>query len=158
MLVVTTSKNAEYLLNSSKDEVEFNYQITALAIMDKDMVGQEIAGIPVTASTETLYDDARLMVVDSVLIALEPEHQQFKDTVNLFHVMGVEVNISLADYNLGIPNQQIMKMGDLTVLNGNAQKMPLGDTIVKRALDILGGIVGLVFTGIFVILVGRIRE
>ena len=154
LLVVTTSENAETLLNNCKAEVDFYYQVSALAIMDKDMIGETIAGVPVTASAETLYDDARLTVVDSVLIALEPEHPLFKDTVNLFHVMGVEVNISLADYNLGIPNQQIMKMGDLTVLNGNAQKMPLGDTIAKRALDILGGIVGLVFTGIFVILVG----
>ena len=123
MLVVTTSEAAEALLNGSREEVEFNYQISALAIMDKDMVGQSIADVEVTANTETLYDDARLMVVDSVLIALDPEHPLFKDTVNLFHVMGVEVNISLAAYNLGIPNQRIVKMGDLTVLSGNSQKM-----------------------------------
>lgn len=154
LLVVTTSENAETLLNGSRDEIEFNFQISAFAIMDKDMVGQNIAGIPVTANTETLYDDARLTVVDSVLIALDPEHPQFKDTVNLFHVMGVEVNISLADYNLGIPNQQIIKMGDLTVLSGNGQKTALGDMIAKRTLDIVGGIVGLLLTGIFLIVVG----
>ena len=139
LLVITTSESAESLLNRSKEEVEFHYQISALAIMDQDMIGQTIAGIPVTASAETLYDDARLTVVDSVLIALEPENPYFKDTVNLFHVMGVEVNISLADYNLGIPNQQIMKMGDLTVLSGNAQKVALGDMIAKRVLDIIEG-------------------
>ena len=154
LLVVAASDNVEALLKSSREEVEFNYQISALAIMDKDMVGQTIAGIPVTASAETLYDDARLTVVDSVLIALEPEHPNFKDTVNLFHVMGVEINISLADYNLGIPNQQIIKMGDLTVLSGNAQKSALGDMIAKRTLDIIGGIVGLIITGIFVVFVG----
>ena len=154
LLVITTSENAEALLNGSKSEMEFNYQISALAIMDKDMIGETIAGIPVTANTETLYDDARLMVVDSVLIALEPEHPRFKDTVNLFHVMGVEVNISLADYNLGIPNQQIVKMGDLTVLSGNSQKIPLGDALAKRTLDIIGGIVGMLLTGIFVLIVG----
>ena len=154
LLVVTNSENAENLLSRSKEEVEFYYQISALAIMDKDMVGQTIAGVPVTASAESLYDDARLTVVDSVLIALEPENPYFKDTVNLFHVMGVEVNISLADYNLGIPNQQIIKMGDLTVLSGNSQKIALGDAIAKRCLDVIGGIVGLIFTGIFVLIIG----
>ena len=154
LLIVATSENAKALLESCHEEVEFNYQISALAIMDKDMTGEMVEGIPVTANAETLYDDARLMVVDSVLIALEPEHPQFKDTVNLFHVMGVEVNISLADYNLGIPNQRIVKMGDLTVLSGNSQKMVLGDVIAKRLLDIIGGIVGLIITGIFVITVG----
>ena len=154
LLIVATSENAKALLESCHEEVEFNYQISALAIMDKDMTGEMVEGIPVTANAETLYDDARLMVVDSVLIALEPEHPQFKDTVNLFHVMGVEVNISLADYNLGIPNQRIVKMGDLTVLSGNSQKMVLGDAIAKRVLDIIGGIVGLIITGIFVITVG----
>lgn len=154
LLVVTTSNNAGKLLDSSHSEVEFNYEISSLAIMDKNMIGQTISGVPVTASAETLYDDARLTVVDSVLIALEPEHPQFKETINLFHVMGVEVNVSLQDYNLGIPNQRIVKMGDLTVLSGNTQKMALGDTIAKRMLDILGGIVGLIFTGIFVIIIG----
>ena len=154
LLIVTTSDKAEGLLQSSRNEVEFSYQITALAIMDRDLVGESIHGVPITVNEESLYDDARLMVVDSVLIALEPEHPKFKDTINLFHVMGVEVNVSLEDYNLGIPNQRIVKMGDLTVLSGNTQKMALGDTIAKRALDILGGIVGLIITGIFVIIVG----
>ena len=154
MLVVTTSEKAEALLKKSKAEVEFHYEISSLAIMDIDMIGKEILGIPVTANTETLYDDARLTVVDSVLIDLEPDHPEFKETVNLFHAMGVEINISLADYNLGIPNQQIVKMGDLTVLSGNGQKEALGDLIAKRTLDIIGGIVGLILTGVFVIFVG----
>ena len=154
LLVVTTSEKAERILQQSREEVEFNYQISALAIMDKDMIGQIIAGVPVTANAESLYDDARLTVVDSVLIDLEPEHPWFKETVNLFQVMGDEVNISLSEYNLGIPNQQIIKMGDLTVLSGNAQKAALGDAIAKRTLDMIGGIVGLILTGIFVIFVG----
>ena len=154
LLVITTSEKAEALLGKSRAELEFNYEISALAIMDQNMIGSEIAGIPVTGSMETLYDDARLTIVDSVLIDLEPEHPKFRDTVNLFHVMGVEVNISLADYNLGIPNQQIVKMGDLTVLSGNGRTEALGDIIAKRALDIVGGIVGLILTGIFMIFVG----
>ena len=154
MLVVTTSDKVELLVQKAKGELEFNYAISALAIVDKDMIGNEIAGIPVTGSVETLYDDARLTIVDSVLIDLEPDHPQFKETVNLFHVMGVEVNISLTDYNLGIPNQQIVKMGELTVLSGNGRTEALGDIIAKRALDIVGGIVGLIFTGIFIIFVG----
>ncbi len=154
LLVITTSEKAEALLSKSRAELEFNYEISALAIMDQNMIGAEIAGIPVTGSMETLYDDARLTIVDSVLIDLEPDHPKFRDTVNLFHVMGVEVNISLADYNLGIPNQQIVKMGDLTVLSGNGRMEALGDIIAKRALDIVGGIVGLILTGIFIIFVG----
>ena len=154
MLVITTSDKAEALLEKSRSEMEFNYEISSLAIMDKDMIGEKIGDIPITASEATLYDDARLTVVDSVLIDLEPDHPTFKDTINLFHVMGVEVNISLAEYNLGIPNQQIVKMGDLTVLSGNGQNEALGDVIAKRVLDIIGGIVGLIFTGIFVLVVG----
>lgn len=154
LLVISTSEKAEGLLNKSRAELEFNYDISALAIMDKNMIGKAIAGIPVTGSKESLYDDARLTIVDSVLIDLEPDHPDFKDTINLFHVMGVEVNISLADYNLGIPNQQIVKMGDLTVLSGNGRKETLGDVMAKRLLDIVGGIVGLIITGIFVIVIG----
>lgn len=154
LLVITTSDKAEQLLEQGRAEIEFNFEISSLAIMDKDMIGEEIAGIPVTGNMETLYDDARLTIVDSVLIDLEPDYPKFKDTVNLFHVMGVEINISLTDYNIGIPNQQIVKMGDLTVLSGNGRKEALGDVLAKRVLDIIGGIVGLIMTGIFVLIVG----
>ena len=154
MLVVTTSDKVESLVQKAKGELEFNYAISALAIMDKDMIGKEVAGIPVTGSVETLYDDARLTIVDSVLIDLEPDRPQFKETVNLFHVMGVEVNISLADYNLGIPNQQIVKMGELTVLSGNGRTEALGEVIAKRILDIIGGLVGLLITGVLMLIVG----
>lgn len=154
LLVVTTSKNAARLLQETREEMEFYYQVSALAIMDCDMVGQTIEGVSVTANAESLYDDARLMVVDSVLIDLEPENPCFKETVNLFHVMGVEMNVSLFEYNLGIPNQQIMKMGGLTVLSGNTQQTVLGDVIAKRMLDVIGGVVGLLLTVILTLFVG----
>ena len=154
LLVVTTSDKAADILKQSKTELGFSYEISGLAIMDKDMVGTMLEGFHVTASASTLYDDARLMAVDSVLIDLEPEHPEFRETVNLFHVMGVEINVSLEEYNLGIPNQQIVKMGDLTVLSGNAQSEALGDMIAKRMLDIVGGIVGLLFTAVFTVVIG----
>lgn len=153
LLVISDYNDAEKVLEGLKGEPSLVYEISGLVIMDREMIGQEIAGIPVTAGSATLYDDARLEVVDSVLINLEPEHPEFKDTVNLFHVMGVEVNISLADYNLGIPDQQIIKMGELTVLSGNGPKEALGDAMAKRTLDIIGGIVGLFLTGILTIFV-----
>lgn len=153
LLVVTTSKNAEKLLKEYKSEIEFENHISGLAIMDREMIGERIAGVPVTASAQTLYDDARLTVVDSVLINLEPGDPGFQDTVNLFHVMGVEVNISLADYQLGIPDQQIVKLGGLTVLSGNGAKVAAGDLMAKRALDLLGGFVGILFTAILTVFV-----
>jgi exopolysaccharide biosynthesis polyprenyl glycosylphosphotransferase len=153
LLVVTTSDRAAGLVDVLKREPSFTYEISGIVIMDKDMIGEEIEGITVTASAETLYDDARMEVLDSVIIDLEPDYPKFKDTVNLFHVMGVEVNISLFDYNLGIPHQQVVKMGDLTVLAGNNLQKTFGDRIAKRTLDILGGLVGIIFTGILTIFV-----
>ena len=153
LLVVTTSDRAESIIHILKKEPSMMYDISGLVIMDCDMIGEQISGINVSANAETLYDDARMEVVDSVLIDLEPDYPEFKSTVNLFHVMGVEVNISLFDYNLGIPHQQVIKMGDLTVLSGNVVQPTVGDKIAKRTLDILGGIVGLLLTGVLTLFV-----
>lgn len=151
--IVTTLERAKSVIEGLKKEPSFTYEICGLAIMDCDMIGEEIEGVTVTASSPTLYDDARLSTIDSVLIDLAPEHQEFRDTVNLFHVMGTEVNILLNDYNLGIPHQQIVKMGEMTVLSGNGPQSTMGDMIAKRALDIAGGIVGVILTGILMIFV-----
>ena len=153
LLLVTTYDRAVAMIENMRKEPSFTYDLSGIAIMDRDMVGETIDGVVVTASAKTLYDDARMEVVDSVLIDLEPDYPEFKDTVNLFHVMGVEVNISLFDYNLGIPHQQVVKMGDLTVLSGNNMQKTFGDRIAKRTLDIFGGLVGIIFTGILTIFV-----
>lgn len=153
LLVVTTSDRVERLLKTLGTEVGFNYEISGLVIMDKELTGKTIGGVPVTAGAATLYDDARLSVVDSVLIDLEPHHSEFQSTVQLFHEMGIEVNISLSEYNLGIPNQQIVRMGELTVLSGNGPQEAPGDLIAKRTLDIIGGIVGLVLTAVLTLFV-----
>ena len=153
MLVVTTFDKAESLLEELKEEPSMIYEISGLVIMDRNIIGEKIAGITVTASAETLYDDARMEVVDSVMIHLEPDYPEFKNTVNLFHVMGIEVNISLFDYNLGISHQQVVKMGDLTVLSGNVVQATTGDKVAKRMLDIVGGLVGIIFTGILTLFV-----
>lgn len=153
LLVVTTFDRAENLLHGLKDEPSIYYEISGLVIMDREMIGEKILDVTVTASAETLYDDARMEVVDSALIHIEPECPGFKEIVNLFRVMGIEVNISLFDYNLGIPHQQVIKMGDLTVLSGNVVHATTGDKIAKRLLDVIGGIVGLVLTAILTIFV-----
>lgn len=153
LLIVTTSERAAQVVETLGVDAELNYMISGFAIMDRDLMGETISGIPVTANSEKLYDDARLSVVDSVLIDLEPDHPQFQDTVNLFHVMGVEVNISLSDYNLGIPNQQVIKMGEMTVLSGNGPQEALGDLFAKRMLDIVGGIIGVLLTAVLTVFV-----
>lgn len=153
LLIITVSDRARQLLDTLGLETSFNYEISGLIIMDQDMIGQKIGGILVTAGAKEMYDDARLGIVDSVLIDLEPDDPQFHDTVTLFHVMGVEVNISLSEYHLGIPDQQIVKMGDLTVLSGNGPQEALGDMMAKRALDIVGAVVGLFLTAILTLFV-----
>lgn len=154
LLIITVSDRAEQVLKTLGIEVKMDYEISGLVIVDKDMIGKKIGGTTVTAGSKELYDDARLSVVDSVLIDLESEHPEFHDTVNLFHVMGIEVNISLSDYNLGIPDQQVIKMGNLTVLSGNGPKEAPGDMIAKRMLDIIGGIIGLALTAVLTLFVG----
>lgn len=153
LLIVTTFEKAAGLIRGLKEEPSMLYEISGLVIMDRKMNGENIEGVTVTANTDTLYDDARLEVVDSVLIDLTPDYPEFKSVVNLFHVMGVEVNISLPDYDLGIPHQQVVKMGELTVLSGNVLQLPAGDKFAKRTLDIIGGLVGLILTGILTVFV-----
>ena len=153
LLVITTENRAEPLLKMLGSEPGVSYEVSGLVIMDRKMIGETIGGVTVTADASTLYDDARLNVVDSVLVDLEPEHREFKNTVQLFRAMGTEVNISLFEYDLGIPNQQIVRMGEITVLSGNGPKEALGDRIAKRMLDIVGSIVGILLTAILTLFV-----
>ncbi len=154
LIVTRADEAAEAVLNLKKNNYEM-FTLSGLVILDRDMTGQKIEGIPVVAGAA----DAPMYVcqewIDEVLIIPSVEEDPLlQDLVHKFVESGVAVHLNLSR-EVNIPGQkQIMeKVGNYTVLTTSMTFVSAKQLFIKRAMDIAGGLVGCLLTGIVFIFV-----
>ena len=156
MLLITTSDVAESVLSNIMKEKTWDLWVTSIVIIDKDMTGEEILGIPVVAFTyRSMFEYAARHVVDEVFMYIPRRYKYpVAMTIQNFEDMGINtsLNIPLFEINNEL-NKSLDKVGSYNVVIFSGHEAPLYMLVLKRAMDILGGLVGLVITGIVLIFV-----
>ena len=159
-------KNQEYLLVVSKyeDVIAFiekyeknNYSntvIKGLAIVDGNMTGQEIEKIPVVTDKDNLLEFVRTNVVDEVMMNLNTEWGN--EMVNQLVNMGVTVHVNLNKIETNYPNCMVEKLGGFNVLTTCINVATDRQLFLKRLMDLLGGIVGMIICAIAFVFVAPV--
>lgn len=147
LLIVTTDA---LIFDVVEDIKENNYElfhVAGIALIDKDFRGGTIQGVPVVADASDAADYACREWVDEVFVCL-PEHADYPaDLVNQFTDMGIVVHLSLMKAaHLTGKKQFVEKMGEYTVLTTSMNYASPLQLLLKRTLDIMGGLVGCILT------------
>ena len=144
VLVVTDSEYAEKVLKRIRKEKAWNYEITALAIVDRSMVGEKIEGIPVVADKENLYEVSVQTTLDEVFLFLpNMVTQEAKQIIIDFESMGVVCHYSVDALDLDMKGKSVGNFAGYAVITFALQYMDYRRLLVKRAMDIVGGLIGL---------------
>lgn len=153
MFVVTTEDRAEKILKKLQKKSEWHNQVRAVAIIDAEMVGEEIAGIPVVSDYYGMIDYIRTQPIDEVFINV-PYHtgKSLKEIVMQLEDMGITVhlNIEVLESFDGFDKQMTMLAGT-PVISFYTTTFDYNKLIIKRFIDIVGAIVGLLITGVVII-------
>ena len=154
LLIVTLSDIAEKVVFNIKDHNYEIFHIAGLAITDKDMTGEKIAGIPVVATEKSAVDYVCKEWVDEVFIYLSKDYPLSQALMDEFAETGVTVHLNLARI-ASVPGrkQLVEKVGNYTVLTTSMNYMTPKQAFMKRTLDIVGGLVGCIVTGILFIFI-----
>ena len=154
LLIVTTSDIAEKVVLNIKN---YNYEIfhiAGLAITDKDMKGEKIAGIPVVTDEKDAVEYVCRKWVDEVFIFLSKDYPLSQTLMDEFAETGVTVHLNLARISNETGRKQLIeKIGNYTVLTTSMNYMTPKQAFMKRTLDIVGGLVGCIITGIIFIFI-----
>ena len=154
LIIVTTSSIAEEVV---KNVEEHNYemqQINGVIIVDKDMTGETIEGIPVVSDAENAAEFLLQGWVDEVFIILDEKAPYPKELIERCSEMGLTVHLGLTKVtNSTLGKQTIGKVGGYTVLTTSINVMTMKQTFMKRTIDILAGLVGCLATGIIFIFI-----
>lgn len=155
MFLVTTVDRANKILNNMTKNSEWYNNVKGIAIIDSDMKGDTICNVPVVAGFNDMLDYAKREVVDEVFINV-PYHtgRSLKNVIMEFENMGVTVhlNIEVLENFEGF-DKTVTMLGDIPVISFANTFFDYNKLIIKRVMDIIGSIIGLIITGIAIIFV-----
>ena len=155
LLIVTSESMVETVVETIRVNNYERFTIAGVAVLDKDMTGSVVTeGIKVVADSESVVDYACREWVDEVFINLPPEHPLCEDLINQFVEMGIAVHLKLAKVSSLVGQKQIVeRLGNYTVLTTCVNLANNRQIFLKRMMDICGGIVGCIATGILFLFV-----
>lgn len=157
IMLVTSSDKAAEILEKFKQTNNWYFEIHCITIIDKDMTGEKIQGIPVVANAETMLERAKGIVLDGVFInvAYKAAAQfDMRRTLHDFQGMGVIVHINIDALELDVTDKVIGSLGLFTVVSYASKLYEPGQLVLKRCMDLAGALVGVIITiaiGIFVV-------
>ena len=147
MFVLTREITAKDVLETLQQEKAWDYDITAAAVYDIDMVGAKIAGIPVVASMENVYDVVCQMMVDEVFLSLPGvEPAEIREMVHRFEEMGLVCHYRVDLFSKANPNTYVQQLAGYSVISFSLQSQDSRRLLVKRLMDIIGSLIGCVLT------------
>lgn len=154
MLLVAYEEDVPALVEQLKSYNYSDFFLDGICVLDCDCVGKTIASVEVVTDKEHLMEYVKTHVVDRVFLKCkDKERKKLMDT--LYH-MGVQVHMCLDFFLDGIESATMENINGCTVITAAMHQPTMKQKVVKRLMDICGGLVGLVITGILVVIFGPI--
>lgn len=156
IMLITSSDKVEDILEKFQRTNNWYFEITCITIVDQNLEGEEIEKIPVIASTETMLERAKNIALDGVFINVSyKSHSVFdvRQTLHDFQEMGIIVHVNIDALELDVTDKVIENLGFFKVVSYASKLREPGQLVLKRCMDIAGGLVGAVLTlviGVFV--------
>lgn len=154
LLIITNRARAKKVINNIREHNYARFRLTGLVLLDDDKKEKSIAGVPIVATPE----DAPMYVcqkwIDEVLVIPQQTLNYPRELVEKLTKTGVTVHINLAKIeNMPGKKQMVEKIADYTVLTNTMNYASPIELFAKRLMDIVGGLVGCIFTGIIFIFI-----
>lgn len=155
VIIVTLAERAESTLQRAHEKDNWMRRLEGIVVLDKDMTGQEIAGVPIVANMHTMLTYIKNEIVDEVYIDVNYQiREQIKQMVLDMEDMGVTVHLkiemldSYKDFDTSLEY-----LGNIPVVTFSNRTYDWRMLLIKRCMDICGALVGLLIMGIAMIFV-----
>ncbi|MBE5929253.1 MAG: sugar transferase [Lachnospiraceae bacterium] len=156
VFLITDSSGANDAVRQLIRIKNWYFKLAGIAIIDKDMKGEQINGIDIISDGTDYIHTVLINSFDSVVISntnFNNEHLQH--ITEQFVAMGVVVHISIPKYDYKIAaGRKLENLGLMGVVTYKKYDYDFWQVVVKKFIDIIGGIVGVFLFGVAMIIVG----
>ncbi len=167
---MNNENNASYIIVCRRNEVEetvknlsydyfVKYLFNGIFLVDYDETldkNRKVLDLPVLGGLEEMHDYCTHNWVDSAVLNLPYETDLANELEKHFDVMGITTHHVLVRIAHGDekPNPYVSSYGNYLVATYETREVPMYQHFLKRVLDICGGLVGTIITGIVFLIVG----
>lgn len=157
VLLVTLSDRVEGIINGMYIKKRNLQTLSAIVLLDRDDYGNNVLGVPVVGNRDNLLMTRRENIYDEVFINIPYDYDIPLESIIMgFEQMGIPVSLSIDVFNLSVEEKQITSMGPYKVISFQPSSRKFLPMLIKRVMDIIGGVVGLFFTGILTLILAPI--
>lgn len=151
---ITTADRAEHVVKRFAEN-SISKMMQGICVVDQDCTGQTIAGIPVTASEDTLIKHLCEIWVDEVFVSLPETYPYPSETMSAMAAMGIVVHVEMEQLEgESWQHQVIEELGGATVRTFSMTMATPMQAFLKRTIDIIGGLLGCIVTLLLTIVIG----
>lgn len=155
LLIITSEDAAEQVVVNMKENNYARYTLAGVAVIDADWTGKKVHGVPVVANEETAAMYVCQEWIDEVLIVISEVLPYPSELIEQLTETGVTIHLNLAKItNVPGKKQFVEKVGNYIVLTTSINYASSKQLMLKRLMDIAGGLVGCILTGIICVFVG----
>lgn len=149
LLIMASEENASELIQEVKANNYGKHKIVGAVIRDADKVGKLIDDIPVVATYDNIIEYVTKNWVDEILVTIDKKEPFPANTIETLAGMGVTVHLNMDTLAKPIGVKQVIgEIGGMLVVSTSMNNMTARQYVLKRGMDIIGGIVGCIITGI----------
>lgn len=135
----------------------WDMNVVGVILSDSDKTGGEFfvgrKKIPIIGALSDVSGCVANKVVDDVFISVSQELDSINEIIYQFERMGVKIHLNLDLSYITVKNKIIESMGPYNVVTFATTMYSTGSLFIKRVMDIIGGMVGLLITAIAFIFV-----
>ncbi|EML6065698.1 sugar transferase [Enterococcus faecium] len=157
LVIVTSQKIAKNVVRNLKEKNYGMYKLSGVIVVDRDMYGTTIGGVPVVANADNAAEYLLQNWVDEVFINVDESVPYPKELIARCSEMGLAVHMNLTKVSDSTRGKQFIgRVGDYTVITSSINVMTMRQAFIKRTIDILAGIIGCIATGVIFIFVAPV--
>ena len=154
LFIVTTGDVAGQVVDRMLKNNYARYRLAGMAVIDQNMTGQSIRDVEVVADESTAVNYICQNWVDEVLIVISESQPYPQQLINQLSETGVTIHLNLAKVSNMVGKKQFVEqVGPYTVLTTTMNYASERQLLIKRAMDIVGGLVGCLLTALIFIFV-----
>lgn len=150
IMLVVEQDNLRDTMEDLLEGLPVNYVISAIAVLDAPDFGGKYEDIPIVANGKNLMEVARQLPLDEVFIRIEKESKTtVRDMIRDFESMGVLCHYSIDIVEWHSKGSSVNSFGNYTVVTYSLYNIDYRKRFIKRLMDIIGGLIGLLITALF---------
>lgn len=151
VLVITQNTMVSDVVFHLKKNLDINYQLIGVAVPEQaENETQTVDGVPVFDMRENFMENATVMALDEVFVyAPELPQKQIQMILSGFDEMGVDCHYCLELPGMDANRSSIDDFGGYSVITYTRFRSSYKKLLIKRVMDIAGGLAGMLVTLLF---------